>query len=114
MWIDAHCHLSYLSEASRKDVLNPARRGSAYCFIDSSIDLETSLISSRLSESNSQVYTTLGFHPLCGENFSQKILENYESLIKESKKIIGIGEIGLDYKAACGLKKQEEIFLLSL
>ena len=91
-------------------MLNQAKAGSGYCFVDSSIDLDSSILSSRLSEVYPQVYTTLGFHPLSVESFGQETLKAYGNLIKKNKKIIGVGEIGLDYKAASSPKKQEDIF----
>ena len=110
MLIDSHCHLSNLSEVSRQELLNQVQTGSGYCFVDSGIDLESSLLSSRLSEVYSRVYSTLGFHPLSAESFSREIVEVYMNLIKKNKKIIGVGEIGLDYKATSSFKKQEDIF----
>jgi len=108
MLIDSHCHLNNLSEITRKQAL--ATSGSDYCFIDSSIDLKSSLVSSQLSATHQQVYTSLGFHPLSGEGFKDQTKEDYENLIKKNNKIIAVGEIGLDYKAAISAKEQEAIF----
>lgn len=83
---------------------------SDYCFIDSSIDLESSHASSELSATHDNIYTSLGFHPLSGGSFNQQIARDYENLIKTNNKIIAVGEIGLDYKAAISAKQQEEIF----
>ncbi|MCF7907397.1 MAG: TatD family hydrolase [Candidatus Omnitrophica bacterium] len=110
MLIDSHCHLNNLSEITRKEILDTSRNDFQYCFIDSSIDLNSSLASSRLSASCDHVYTSLGFHPLSGESFDHQTPKAYGNLIKNNDKVIAVGEIGLDYKATISTKKQEEIF----
>jgi len=110
MLIDSHCHFNNLSQITRKQVLDCAQDSAQYCFIDSSIDLNSSLASSKLSVSHEHIYTSLGFHPLSAESFNQQTQAAYENLIKENSKIIAVGEIGLDYKAALAAKDQEEIF----
>ncbi len=68
------------------------------------------MISLRLSRKHSCIYSSLGFHPFWAEEFSGQTLSSYESLIRANKKVIAIGEVGLDQKAQAPLKYQEEIF----
>lgn len=78
-------------------------------FIDSSIDLDSSLASLELSGKTGFVYSALGFHPFSGENFSPAIIDEYSKLIDSNRKVVAIGEIGLDFKAGISLKEQEDI-----
>jgi len=107
MLIDSHCHLNSLSKIAREDVMSSS--GSGYCFIDSSIDLNSSKLSLEISSQNDFVYSALGFHPFSLKTFSQEVLKEYEKLIDSNKKIIAIGEIGLDYKADFSVEIQEEV-----
>lgn len=107
MLIDAHCHLNSLSKITREDVISSSN--SSYCFIDSGIDLNSSKISLELSGKYDCVYSTLGFHPFSGKNFSPAVVRDYEKLIDDNKKVVAIGEIGLDYKADSSAQLQEDI-----
>lgn len=104
-FVDNHCHINSLSDKSfLKDT-------EGFLFVDSSIDYESSQASLRISSQNEFVYSCLGFHPLKGELFKEEILKSYEDLIvKHRKRIIGIGEIGLDCKAEVALDIQIKIF----
>ncbi len=80
-----------------------------YCFIDSSIDLNSSKVSLEVSSKHDFVYSALGFHPFSGKSFSPTVIRDYDKLIDDNKKVIAIGEIGLDYKADSPVQLQEDI-----
>ena len=107
MLIDSHCHLNSLSEITREELISSLDGN--YCFIDSSIDLNSAKASAKLSGQHSFVYSSLGFHPFSGKEFLPSTINDYTKLIEENKKIIAIGEIGLDYKAPISYKEQEDI-----
>jgi len=107
MLVDSHCHLNSLSKITREDIISSS--GNGYCFIDSSIDLNSSKISLDISSQSDFVYSALGFHPFSGKSFSQSLVKEYEKLIDSNKKIVAIGEIGLDYKAESSIEIQEDI-----
>jgi len=107
MLVDSHCHLNSLSERTAKGVIDS--RKSNYIFFDSSIDFESSLKSIFLSKKFDFIYTALGFHPFSCDKFSDSLLGDYQNLITENRKIIAIGEVGLDYKADVPLDRQEKI-----
>ncbi|MCK4912140.1 MAG: TatD family hydrolase [Candidatus Omnitrophica bacterium] len=107
MLIDSHCHLNSLSKLTREDVISSSK---GKCrFIDSSIDLNSSKVSLETSSQNDFVYSALGFHPFSGKSFSQEVVREYEKLLNQNKKIVAIGEIGLDYKADSSVEMQEDI-----
>lgn len=108
MLIDTHCHINSLSPEQQKAVisLNCQR----YCFIDSSIDLNSSLKSLELSKTAFFIYSSIGFHPFCTKEYTADTLKQYEQLIDGNVKVAAIGEIGLDYKAVESWEKQETVF----
>jgi TatD DNase family protein len=106
MLIDSHCHFNSLDESIRQKIANTYH--SDYYFIDSSIDLESSQIAVELAKKYDFLYTSLGFHPFSAAKFSGQILAAYHKLIDDNKKIVAIGEIGLDYKSDCAYDKQKE------
>ena len=107
MLIDSHCHLNSLSKIAREDLISSLDGN--YCFIDSSIDLNSAKASAELSGQYGFVYSSLGFHPFSGKEFSSSTINDYTKLIDENKKVIAIGEIGLDYKAPISYQAQEDI-----
>jgi len=107
MLIDSHCHLNSLSKITREEVISSSN--SNYCFVDSSIDLNSSKVSLEISSQYDFVYSALGFHPFSGKSFSPTVIRNYEKLINDNKKVVAIGEIGLDCKADFSAQAQEDI-----
>ena len=107
MLIDSHCHLNSLPKIAREDVISSSKGN--YCFIDSSIDLDSSKVSLEISSKYDFVYSALGFHPFSGKSFSSTVVRDYEKLIDNNKRIVAIGEIGLDYKADSSAQAQEDI-----
>ncbi len=107
MLIDAHCHINSLDEAKQKDILRSSQN--EYIFIDVSIDLTTTIDSLTVLGDYEFVYHSLGFHPLSGGNFSSQTIERYRNFIRSYKKIVAIGEIGLDYKSSLSFKEQKDI-----
>jgi TatD DNase family protein len=97
MFIDSHCHINSLSPFQIQEVTGAA--GSAYAFVDSSIDLASSRKSLELSAQYPFVYSALGFHPFSVAQFDDATVARYQQLITENKKIIAVGEIGLDAQA---------------
>ena len=107
MLVDTHCHLNSLSKIAREEVI--ASSGNNYCFIDSSIDLNSAKASVELSRQYDFVYSSLGFHPFSGEEFLSSTINDYTKLIDENEKVVAIGEIGLDFKAPILPQEQEDI-----
>ena len=61
------------------------------------VDLITSITNINIAKKYPEIYCTVGIHPNSTLNLDEKELDKFESLINKSKKIIGIGETGLDY-----------------
>ena len=108
MLIDSHCHINALSAAQRADLFS--RDLAEYRFVDSTVDMESVCNSLTLSQWYPGVMTSVGFHPLSGEQYHANTISEYQAVIDQNKKIVAIGEIGFDYKSPVPFPRQEEIF----
>jgi len=103
--IDTHAHLDFPGLAERTDeVLDNAKKAGITKIINVGASLDGSKKSVDLAEKYSQIYASLGLHPhvlvednLFGDDklIDQQIFE-IEKLLSE-KKVLAIGEIGLDF-----------------
>jgi len=98
MIIDSHCHLEYEPMASNlKEVVERAFRNNVKYLLSISTTNESYLRILEIVEEYKNIYGTYGIHP--HETKDYKNLEKDEIIkkINFNKKIIGIGETGLDY-----------------
>lgn len=93
MLIDTHCHLD---KDDYDDLNKVIENMESNIMIASGTNLNTSINVVNLCNEYDNIYGTIGFHPSELENYNNKSLNELESYLK-NKKIVGIGEIGLDY-----------------
>ncbi len=91
--IDTHCHL-FDEYYSNLDLIINNMKSNIIVVSGSNIKTNQEVI--KLCNKYGNVFGTLGFHPSELDNFDNKDLEFIEENINNPK-IIGIGEIGLDY-----------------
>lgn len=106
MLIDAHCHLQAEEfDADRDAVLRRLHEQGIRCIVVGN-QLDDSGRAVTLAESNEGLYATVGLHPMFVAE------EEYEeepfSKLAEHPKVVGIGEIGLDYYRLWADTPQEE------
>ena len=93
MIVDTHCHLFQEYYDDLENVINKMENN---IIIVSGTNLETNQETVNICNKYDNVYGTIGFHPTELDNFKEEdlsfIIENIDN-----PKIIGIGEIGLDY-----------------
>lgn len=94
---DVHCHLEYIEHPER--VILEAKERKMKGIISSSVELNSKEKILKLKERYSNfLFISLGFHPSNAREYKKEEIENYlEFIIKNRKKIVAIGEIGLDY-----------------
>lgn len=127
--IDTHSHLSFKAyDIDREEVIKRTQKEGVVC-IDVGTKYETSQRAVELAQKYENVYASIGMHPIhiktdlmklkmdeeegafapLGEEFDY---EKYKELAK-SKKVVAIGEIGLDYyykpKTNARLEKFKEL-----
>jgi TatD DNase family protein len=108
--IDFHAHLDdekilhFLDE-----IIKRAIDSGVNLIISPSVNLDSALKIIEISKKFENVLPMIGIHPSEIDNFKDENLNQLEDLIKKEK-IIGIGEIGLDYTYKTDKNKQKEIF----
>ncbi|MBL6956972.1 MAG: TatD family hydrolase [Chlorobium phaeobacteroides] len=112
MFVDVHCHLSFPEfDEDRPEVIRRLREQNISLLIDPGTNTETSRRSIELSAHHEFIYATVGLHPHeISTAFSPETFSLLEALTTEPK-VVGIGEIGLDYHyPGYDAKTQQEAF----
>ena len=106
---DTHCHLFSEYYDNVEEILNNAYQKNVCRFITSGCDLRgNEEVLTRLSDKN--IYGVIGYHPDEALNVSEDDLKLLKKNILNDK-IVGIGEIGLDYHNGKDYKKEQiELF----
>lgn len=98
MLIDTHCHLDFPDfDKDRKEVLVRAEDAGLKYLVNIGSDFSSNLKTLELAKSYPQVYAALGVHPHYAKDVDENVLERIRELAKENKKVVAIGEIGLDF-----------------
>ena len=110
MYIDTHCHISKNYYDDINEVITDSKNNGLEKIIISCCAVEDIEESLNIINNYDNVYATFGYHPdqidkVCDEDFKK-----LETLIKTNQKIVGIGEIGLDYHYGTDKEKQKRLF----
>ena len=76
------------------------------------VKVEDSILSQQLSEKNENIYCVVGIHPECASETTDEDIRKIDELASKDK-VIGIGEIGLDYHYGAD-KRNEQIKLFEV
>lgn len=97
MFIDTHAHLFFPNFNGELDqVLERARTAGIEKIIVPGTDLATSALAVELSEKYEQIYAAVGIHPHDTKEWKDNLISEIRDLAA-NKKVVAIGEIGLDY-----------------
>lgn len=96
MLIDSHCHLDYFTEAERPAVLARAADAGVSEMVTIGTTLEQSRRLPALAAVQPNIWCTVGVHPHHAAEAPIPAPEDLAALTSD-KKVIGIGESGLDY-----------------
>ena len=110
MLTDTHCHIYSEYYDDINEIIKKSEKNSVNRFINNGINLKTSKEILEYAKKYKNMFVVLGLHP--EEDLSE--VDNILSLIRSeinNKKMIGIGEIGLDYNYNSD-NKQEQINVL--
>lgn len=115
MYIDTHCHLSKKYYNDINKIVEDNKKFLIDKIIISGCERDELKETLQLVNNYNTIYATIGYHPDQAEIIMEEDIIKLENLIKNSKKVIGIGEIGLDYHYDnINKKKQRKIFELQL
>ncbi len=110
---DTHFHLELTDNI--ESILEEANKCGVSNFIISGCDLKGINEGLEIIKKYANIYLTIGIHPDEIKDFNAQTISYLEDLIKNNQKIIGIGEIGLDYYHNKENKEeQQRIFRLQL
>lgn len=94
---DAHAHYDdKWFDEDRDTLLSSMKENGVSFIVNAAVDIPSTLKAIELSEKYDFIYSTAGFHPENLENLPEDYLEQIEKL-SQHKKVVAIGEIGLDY-----------------
>lgn len=115
MLIDSHTHLyDPVFDADRDEVLRRARDEGVRAAVSIGCDLDTSRRAVELADRTEMIYATIGVHPHEVKHLDDTILDRLRELAGHEK-VVGYGEIGLDYYYLHSPKKpQQERFRMQI
>ena len=94
--LDCHCHLNDSQyDADREQVIGEIFSSGIEKVVCVGADIPSSLSAKALAESHDNIFYTIGVHPDECDTYDEKMVENM--IKKANKKLVAIGEIGLDY-----------------
>ena len=97
MLIDSHLHFLDENNEEIDQIIKRAKEKEVDILILSGSSLEDNLRNINISNNYDNVYITLGYHPLDIAGLDDQALDLLEEQLKTIKKVVAIGEIGLDY-----------------
>ncbi len=113
--IDTHAHLTDDAfKTDRDEIISNMQRDNLEYVVNIGFDIESSKRCIEMAEKNDRLYATIGVHPEevgCWNQNSFDLLKEWA----KNPKVVGIGEIGLDYHYTKeNIKLQKEIFVAQL
>lgn len=115
--IDVHCHLNFKSFSQDfDDVIKRAKEDGVSIIINTGTSLDSSQKAVDLADKYANLFAIVGIHPHHADKVQPGWDKELIKIAKSSKKVVGIGEIGMDYYsyASNGIvdpKLQREIFI---
>ena len=109
--INTHSHANMLRETNIDEAIKSAQNENIVTIVPSSTGEDIFEVD-KFIQKYDDVYGYVGVFPEEVKTFTESTLSDMENLIKNNKKIIGIGEIGLDYYWDKTFKElQKEVFI---
>ena len=111
MFVDTHAHLFDEYYSNIAEVIARALDNNVFKIVISGCDIKSNLeVLEKIGRYDS-LYGTIGIHPLNLDNLDDNYIDFLEENIKNDK-IVGIGEVGLDYHYGRDNKElQKDVFI---
>ena len=114
MFVDVHAHLYSDKYEDVNRIINNAREYNVQKIVCCGSDIENSIESVEIAQKFDNVFACIGVHPDDVGNFDDE-MELKLRRLADNKKVVGIGEIGLDYYTSeVSKEKQKEAFVRQL
>lgn len=109
--INTHSHVNTVKEITPQQALNNAIKEGILTIVPSTSKDDIFEVDNFV-KNNNDVFGYVGIYPEEVKEFSDKTLLDMETIIKNNPKIVGIGEVGLDYYWDKSYKElQKEVFI---
>lgn len=106
--IDTHCHLNKKDYKDRNQVIKNMEDNIMIVSTGELDDIDEVI---ELTKKHKNIYATIGIHPEFADTYTDQNLKKLEANLNNPK-VIGIGEVGLDYHYTKENKeKQKELFI---
>ncbi len=118
--IDTHAHLDFESfDPDRSEVIARFFENKGKAIINIGVDQERIRKTLELSEKYENIFSAIAFHPEEIKNLANfdNVKKYLTELVEKNKKIVALGEMGLDYfhfKEEAEHRKQKELFEIQL
>ena len=96
MIIDSHCHIYDEKLTSLQAEILRNMNLPNYACVCCADNMQNSLKCVNLAKNNKNIFAGVGVHPECVTTWNKECLKTFKTLAAE-KKVVAIGEIGLDY-----------------
>ena len=114
MYIDTHCHLSKEDYDDIDKVIEDNKINNVDKIIISGCTKESIIESIDLANKYPDIYLTIGYHPSEALKTSKNDLNELKKQLKNDK-VVGVGEIGLDYHyGKDDIEQQKKLFRMQL
>ncbi len=112
MIIDTHAHLMFPQLYKDFDVvMEKATAAGIGKIINVGCDLQSCRQSVEMLDKDERIYASLGLHPYDAVYLTDELLDSWRELVAKNKRIVAIGECGLDYfKAKIPKEVQKRAF----
>ena len=111
VFIDVHCHLHYYNDKDIVEILRKSAEKKVSIIVDNGTNPSSNRKVLELSEKCNEVKCALGIYPIEALKLKDEEIDEEIGFIKKNKKkIIAIGEIGIDLKEELEFDRQKNIF----
>ncbi len=111
-FIDTHSHLDMIDDVETSTIVSDAEKENVKKIIIPTINEENFDAVLNICNKYDNVYCLLGIFPNEAKTWTDKTADNIKNLAKNNSKVVGIGEIGLDYYWDTSyVELQKEIFI---
>lgn len=96
--IDTHAHLNNpMLYENRAQLIEQAKQNNVNVIVNIGSDMQSSQKAVEIANQFKPAYAVVGFHPHEAKFYHEQQEQNLFELVKQNKKVVAIGEIGLDY-----------------
>lgn len=95
---DTHAHIDMAQfDSDRPQVIERAIKTGVTLMVNPAVDVESSEKIIKLAESDPHIYAAVGIHPQEAGRVSEPDIKRLHDLAKNSKRVVAVGEAGLDF-----------------